>query len=99
MQGAAFGKTGSLRSSDAAQHRQYRANLDRHERPFTVTCHRCGAARHSGLWLQVQNLADSELVACGLSGLLQAQLLLAQKNLASAAGLLLRCSQCRRSSH
>ncbi len=36
---------------------------------------------------------------CGLSGLLQAQLLLTQKSLASAAWLLLRCSPCHRSSH
>ena len=33
--------------------------------PFIIQCHRCGAARHSGLSLQVQNRADSELVALG----------------------------------
>jgi hypothetical protein len=33
--------------------------------PFGIQCHRCGAARHSGLSLQVQNRADSELVALG----------------------------------
>lgn len=33
--------------------------------PFTSSSRRCGAARHSGLSLQLRNRADSELEVCG----------------------------------
>ncbi|MFT7449099.1 MAG: hypothetical protein ACI9LZ_004049 [Glaciecola sp.] len=63
------------------------------ELPFATSLICCSAARHCGLSPQPRNQEIGEFTVCGLSGLLQMQLLLTQHLLALAAQRSLRCGE------